>query len=468
MAPGIYKVITTNKQETKSVLTSTGLKDATSVRRPSSRGSSSKNSVLSDIKNHSEDVEVHVRTNKKTNITSKKNVVQTKKIVTNVAVKNALKAKDVLCVSCDKDVLTPCHDKCPEKYKLFVHSKVRRALFTTPKIAKSKPLDTTPVVTKTRFAVTTLLSAKNMVSSASRSTSLLVQEKSLSKYTRTKINTGGLGHNLFSVGQFCDGDLEVAFLSKTCYVCNLEGDDLLTGARESNLYTISISDMTTSSPVCIMQQFSITRTPQQNGVVKGRNRTLVEAARTMLIFSKSLEFLWAEAISIACFTQNHSLIHTRYNKTPYELLRDRKPNVEYFHVFGSLCYPTNDREDLGKMKPKADIEEQISPISTADAAESVDEDSTNFDGNTLIAPYDSLTFEEAETSSIAADPSNMHEFNQVQPSTHTWTKAHPLEQVIGDPSKPVMMRSRLHTDAEVYMYALTVSTTEHKNIKEAR
>ncbi|GJR32329.1 retrovirus-related pol polyprotein from transposon TNT 1-94 [Tanacetum coccineum] len=105
----------------------------------------------------------------------------------------------------------------------------------------------------------------------------------------------------------------------------------------------------------IMQQFSIVRTPQQNGVVERRKLTLVEAACTMLIFSKSVEFLWAEAISTACFTQNCSLIHKRYNKTLYELLRDRKPNVEYFHVFGSLCYPTNDREDLGKMKPKADI-----------------------------------------------------------------------------------------------------------------
>nr|GFA46863.1 integrase, catalytic region, zinc finger, CCHC-type, peptidase aspartic, catalytic [Tanacetum cinerariifolium] len=56
----------------------------------------------------------------------------------------------------------------------------------------------------------------------------------------------GLGHNLFSVGQFCDGDLEVAFRSKICYVFNLEGDDLLTGAHESNLYMISISDMAAS------------------------------------------------------------------------------------------------------------------------------------------------------------------------------------------------------------------------------
>ncbi|GJW74934.1 retrovirus-related pol polyprotein from transposon TNT 1-94, partial [Tanacetum coccineum] len=92
-----------------------------------------------------------------------------------------------------------------------------------------------------------------------------------------------------------------------------------------------------------------------DNVVERRNRTLVEAARTMLIFSRLPEFLWAEAVATACFTQNRSIIHTRHNKTPYELLRGRKPNVEYFHVFGSLCYPTNDQDDLGKMKPKVDI-----------------------------------------------------------------------------------------------------------------
>ncbi|GKE36827.1 retrovirus-related pol polyprotein from transposon TNT 1-94 [Tanacetum coccineum] len=64
----------------------------------------------------------------------------------------------------------------------------------------------------------------------------------------------GLGHNLFSVGQFCDGDLEVPFRSDTCYVRNLEGDDLLTGSRESNLYTISISELAASSPVCLMSK----------------------------------------------------------------------------------------------------------------------------------------------------------------------------------------------------------------------
>ncbi|GKD35826.1 retrovirus-related pol polyprotein from transposon TNT 1-94 [Tanacetum coccineum] len=65
--------------------------------------------------------------------------------------------------------------------------------------------------------------------------------------------------------------------------------------------------------------------------------------------------MWDEAIATACFTQNCSIVHTRHNKTPYELIRGMEPNIQYFYVFGSICYPTNDRDDLGKMKPKAGI-----------------------------------------------------------------------------------------------------------------
>nr|GEZ70861.1 hypothetical protein [Tanacetum cinerariifolium] len=104
----------------------------------------------------------------------------------------------------------------------------------------------------------------------------------------------------------------------------------------------------------IFHQKTVPRTPQQNGVVKRRKRTLVEAARTMLIFSKALMFLWAEAVATACYTQNCSLIHTRHHKTPYELVYNKKPDLTFFRVFGALCYPTNDREDLGKLQPTAD------------------------------------------------------------------------------------------------------------------
>nr|GEW43455.1 retrovirus-related Pol polyprotein from transposon TNT 1-94 [Tanacetum cinerariifolium] len=97
------------------------------------------------------------------------------------------------------------------------------------------------------------------------------------------------------------------------------------------------------------------RTPQQNGVVERRNRTLVEAARTMLTFANLTSFLWAEAIAIACFTQNHSIIHKRFDKTPYELINKRKPNIKFFRVFGCRCYLFNDYEDVGKIKAKGDI-----------------------------------------------------------------------------------------------------------------
>ncbi|GKF00074.1 hypothetical protein Tco_0023424 [Tanacetum coccineum] len=73
-------------------------------------------------------------------------------------------------------------------------------------------------------------------------------------------------------------------------------------------------------------------------------------------------------------------------------------------------------------------EEQTSLIPLNEADESNQEDSTDFDGNTIFVPYDVPNFEEAESSTTALDPSNMHEFHQVQPSTHIWTKAHPLEQ----------------------------------------
>nr|GFC06348.1 hypothetical protein [Tanacetum cinerariifolium] len=74
----------------------------------------------------------------------------------------------------------------------------------------------------------------------------------------------------------------------------------------------------------------------------------------MLIFSKASTFLWAEAVATACCTQNRSLIHTRHHKTSYELVHNKKHDLTFFRVFGALCYPTNDSEDLGKLQPTAD------------------------------------------------------------------------------------------------------------------
>ncbi|GJR65441.1 retrovirus-related pol polyprotein from transposon TNT 1-94 [Tanacetum coccineum] len=108
----------------------------------------------------------------------------------------------------------------------------------------------------------------------------------------------------------------------------------------------------------------------QNRVVERRNRTLVEAARTMLIFSCALLFLWAEAIDTACYTQNLSIIHRRFDKTPYELINAKETDISFLHVFGAHCYPKNDREDIGKLGAKGlDLNYAPSTITSQKPAE---------------------------------------------------------------------------------------------------
>nr|GEZ45493.1 hypothetical protein [Tanacetum cinerariifolium] len=289
----------------------------------------------------------------------------------------------------------------------------------------------------------------------------------------------GLNHNLFSVGQFCDADLEVAFWISTCFVKDPLGNDLLTGNRGSNLYTISLQESTSLTPLYLMAKASPTqawlwnqrlyhlkfdyinllskkdvviglpklkfvkdqlcsscevskakrisfkskvvssskgrlsllymdlygpmrvasingkkyilvivddysrytwtlflrskdetpevgteflnktlhaffkeeriehqtftaRTPEQNGVVKRQNRTLVEAARMMLSASKLSLFFWAEAIAIACYTQNRSIIILTHDKMAYHIINDRKPSIQHLHIFCCICYLTRD------------------------------------------------------------------------------------------------------------------------------
>nr|GFB44977.1 integrase, catalytic region, zinc finger, CCHC-type, peptidase aspartic, catalytic [Tanacetum cinerariifolium] len=217
------------------------------------------------------------------------------------------------------------------------------------------------------------------------------------------------------MGTVSFGNDHVATILRFGDLQNLEGVDLLKGDRSTNIYTINLQEIASALPICFMarassikswlwhqrlshlnfdtindlarndlvaglpkfkyhkehlcpsllkeyfdavgisHQMSSVRTPQQNGVVERRNRTLVEAARTMLIFSRAPLLLWDEAISTACFTQNHSIIHRRFNKTPYKLINGRKPDISFLHVFDALCYPKNDREDIGKLGAKGYI-----------------------------------------------------------------------------------------------------------------
>nr|GEW19688.1 hypothetical protein [Tanacetum cinerariifolium] len=119
----------------------------------------------------------------------------------------------------------------------------------------------------------------------------------------------GLRHNLFSVGP-----MRVQIINGKKYIL------------------VIVDDYSS-----IFHQKLVLRTPQQNNVVERRNRTLMEVARTMLIFSKVLMFLWEESIATACYTQNRSLIHTHHNKTPYEPVHEKKPDLT-FSMIGYRIY----------------------------------------------------------------------------------------------------------------------------------
>ena len=104
----------------------------------------------------------------------------------------------------------------------------------------------------------------------------------------------------------------------------------------------------------IKHEFSAPYDPPQNSIVERKNRTLIEAARAMLDEYKTSDVFWAEAVSTACHAINRLYLHKILKKTSYELLSGKKPNVSYFHVFGSKCFILSKRPRSSKFSPKVD------------------------------------------------------------------------------------------------------------------
>nr|GFB82470.1 retrovirus-related Pol polyprotein from transposon TNT 1-94 [Tanacetum cinerariifolium] len=137
-----------------------------------------------------------------------------------------------------------------------------------------------------------------------------------------------------------------AFQRNACFIRNLEGVDLLKGDRSTNLTTINFHEMASASPICLMARASSTKLWLWHQRLSHLNfDTINDLAKNDLV----------AAIATACFTQNRSIIHRRFNKTPYELINGRKLDISFLHVFGALCYPKNNHEDIGKLGAKGDI-----------------------------------------------------------------------------------------------------------------
>ncbi|GJS83713.1 retrovirus-related pol polyprotein from transposon TNT 1-94 [Tanacetum coccineum] len=183
----------------------------------------------------------------------------------------------------------------------------------------------------------------------------------------------------------------------------------------------------------------------------------------MLSAAKVPLFFWAEAIATTSFTQNRSLVIPRHEKTPYHIINARKPSVKFFHIFGSLCYIVRDGENLDKIKEKSpmfsELLNETSPVVSKSSAV-----------HAANNPDKRQQYNTTHSSTIidVADPPllNIQSTHQTPIQVPT-TKDHPLEQVIGNPSQSIRTRRQLETDGEMCMFALTVSRTEPKNIKEA-
>ncbi|GJT27162.1 retrovirus-related pol polyprotein from transposon TNT 1-94 [Tanacetum coccineum] len=219
----------------------------------------------------------------------------------------------------------------------------------------------------------------------------------------------------------------------------------------------------------IEHQTSTPRTPEQNGVIKRRNRTLVEATRTMLSASKLPLFFWAEAIATAYYTQNRSIIISTHEKMAYHTINDMKPSIKHLHIFGCTCYINRDGENLDKMKENRDpcilVGYSTQPRSPKTKGTlSVNKSSSPTDNSKQqdtppTMNYQSPTEPTTLTTNVLAEENNDNEAEDTQVQQEEFIN--PLC------TPPVQTRHQLATDPEMCMFALTVSTAEPKTIKEA-
>nr|GEU85928.1 putative reverse transcriptase, RNA-dependent DNA polymerase [Tanacetum cinerariifolium] len=278
----------------------------------------------------------------------------------------------------------------------------------------------------------------------------------------------GLGHNLFSVGQFCDSDLEVAFRRNACFIKNLEGVDLLSRNRTTNLYTINLHDMASASPIFLMARTSSTKLwlwHQRLFVIPRMIVKILGSLVQKVILAFSLDILLIPVLSSSkprLQSMTSGQISSGLNLTyAPSTITNQQPTKDELDLLFKAMY-----DDYIGGQPSA----AQRTISAVQAQQVLADNVPNamFDANSFVNPFATTSASAAESSSSQyVDPLNMYTFYKPYPYEFQSTKDHPLEQVIGEPSRPVLIRNELRSDGDMCIYALAVSTMEPKNVKEA-
>nr|GEX84972.1 retrovirus-related Pol polyprotein from transposon TNT 1-94 [Tanacetum cinerariifolium] len=615
----------------------------TSVRRPRLKSNPMGDRVMrNNSQGKKQDVEDHRRSVK---------FSKNKTFVT--ACNDSLKAKTLnvnfVCATCGKCVLNEKHDMCVLKSVNGVNSRIKmpivvpvstRELKCTVKQSVAKPPK--KILVEIVLFIVDSRCSKHMTGNLKLLINFVEKFLGTVKFGNDQITPilgygdlvqgaviikwvyyiEGLNHNLFSVDQFCDANLEVAFRKSTCYIRDLKGNDLLTGSRGTDLYSITLQETNSPNPIRLMAKatsshawlwhhrlsrlnFDTINLLSKNDIVvgllkikfvkyhlcsscelgkakrksfhtkitpsskrrlqllhmnlcgpmrvesiNGKRYVLVivddysrytwtqflrskdETPEVLIDFlrlvqrglhaqvriirtnkgteflSKTLHAYFAsdgilhQTLVARTPEQNGSRAYRVFNKRTRVIVEtihvnfDELPQMASDHVSfdpGPECQRTTLEHD--SLNPDPQCQENVTQadrtvttsnemdllfslmftellngssqvvsktfvVSTADAPNQLENDE-------FINIFRTLVQDRGETSSQHVDSSIMHTFYQHHPSEHRWTKDHPLEQAIGNPSQSIRTRRQLESDGEMCMFALTVSQTEPKNIKEA-
>ncbi|GJV65546.1 retrovirus-related pol polyprotein from transposon TNT 1-94 [Tanacetum coccineum] len=283
-----------------------------------------------------------------------------------------------------------------------------------------------------------------------------------------------LGHNLFSVGQFCDADLELAKdgLARGIPRLKFQKDHLCSACAlgKSKKSSLQPKDEETNQEKLYLLHMD-----------------LCGPMRVASINGKSFIISLGRSYQYCLLHPNRSLIRLRYNKTPYELMQDKKPDLSFFHDFGSLCYPTNDNEDLAmafeqfslgpELQRMTPATSSIGREATAPRAEvladshvstSIDQDAPSTKlPKTPTFHDDPLNESPNEDSTSQGSSSNIIQIHTLFEHLDRWTKDHLISNVIGDPSRCVSTRKQLETDAMWCYFDAFLTLVAPKNFKQA-
>nr|GEW35654.1 retrovirus-related Pol polyprotein from transposon TNT 1-94 [Tanacetum cinerariifolium] len=393
-------------------LSSTGV-DNTKTKRPQPRSNTKNDKVPSASKSsRSKNKEVEVEEHHR-NLLLFKNNKHMSSACNNIKLDSQDVISKVVCATCKQCLISVNHDVCLSNYVNGKHSrgKKQKAKVTFkenqkkyhPKVTKPKKVGflerlATPKPKKSRFLLrwspTSRLfdqegklvdSSKSESQSDSSNGDNACTSNTLEPKIKRFLNSTsllvrvyfveGLGHNLFSGGQFYDSDLEVAFRRNVCIVRNLEGVVLLKGDHSTNLYTINLHEMASASPICLMARATSTKSWLWHQRLSYLNFDTINAlARNDLVSSPVIiirtdngkEFknqVLKEYFDTVGISHQMSYVRTpqqnrvveRQNRTLVEAARTIKLDISFLHVFGALCYLKNDREDIGKLGAKGDI-----------------------------------------------------------------------------------------------------------------